>query len=42
MTPPTLMQNSYTSFEREQASYEGEGRGWNAGERNSIWKEVTV
>ena len=30
MTPPTPMQNSYTSFERKQGSYEGEGRGWNA------------
>ena len=30
MIPPTLMQNSYTSFEREQGSYEEEGQGWNA------------
>ena len=35
MTPPTPMQNSYTSFERKQGSYEGEGRGWNARERTS-------
>ena len=49
MTPPTPMQNSYTSFERELGSYEDEGRGWNARERtinredkNSIWKEVSV
>ena len=36
MTPPTPMQNSYTSFEREQGSYEVEGRGWNARERTII------
>ena len=36
MTPPTPMQNSYTSFEREQGCYEGEGRGWNARERTNI------
>ena len=34
MTPPTPLQNSYTSFEREQGSYEGEGR--NARERTII------
>ena len=28
MTPPTPMQNSYTSFERDQGSYEEEGKGW--------------
>ena len=33
MTPLTPMQNSYTSFVREQGSYEEEGRGWNARER---------
>ena len=27
MTPPTPVQNSYTSFEREEGSYEEEGRG---------------
>ena len=36
MTPPTPMQNSYTSFERELGSYEEEGRGWNARERTII------
>ena len=36
MTPPTPMQHSNTSFEREQGSYEGEGRGWNARERTII------
>ena len=36
MTPPTPMQNSYTSFEKEQGSYEEEGRGWNARERTII------
>ena len=35
MTPPTPMQNSYTSFEREQGSYAEEGRGWNA-------REITI
>ena len=30
MTPPTPVQNSYNSFEREQGSFEGEGRGKNA------------
>ena len=37
MTPPAPMQNSYTSFEREQGSYEG--RGWNARERNKSSQE---
>ena len=36
MTPPTPVQNSNTSFEREQGSYEEEGRGWNARERTII------
>ena len=36
MTPPTPVQNSYTSFERDQGSYEEEGRGWNARERTII------
>ena len=36
MTPPTPMQNSYTSFEREQGGREEEGRGWNARERTII------
>ena len=36
MTPPTPMQNSYTSFERKKGSYEEEGRGWNARERTII------
>ena len=35
-TPRTPVQNSYTSFEREQGSYEEEGRGWNARERTII------
>ena len=36
MTPPTPMQNSYTSFVRDQRWYEEEGRGWNARERTII------
>ena len=36
MTPPTPMQNSYTSFEREQGSYEEARREWNARERTII------
>ena len=36
MTPLATMQNSYTSIEREQGSYEGEGRGWNVRERTII------
>ena len=36
MTPPTPVHNSNTSFEREQGSYEEEGRGWNARERTII------
>ena len=36
MTPPTPMRNSHTSFVREQRSYEGESRGWNARERTTI------
>ena len=36
MTPPTHVQNSYTSFEREQGSCEEEGRGWTARERTII------
>ena len=36
MTPPTPMQNSYSPLEREQGSYEEEGRGWNARERTLI------
>ena len=36
MTPPTPLQNSYTSFEGEQGSYEGEARGWCARERTII------
>ena len=36
MTPPTPMQNSYTSFVRGQGRYEEEGRGWNARERTII------
>ena len=38
MTPPTPMQNSYIFVEREQGSYEEEGRGWNARERTIIAK----
>ena len=39
--PPTTRSclhytKSYTSFEREHGSYEGEGRGWNARERTII------
>ena len=33
MTPPTHVQNSYTSFARDHGRYEEEGRGWNARER---------
>ena len=36
VTPPTPLQNSYTSFEGEQGSYEVEGRGWSARERTII------
>ena len=36
MTPLTPMQNSYTSFESEQGSYDEEGRGWNARERTIV------
>ena len=36
MTPPTPLQNSYTFFEREQGSYEEEGRGWNPREGTII------
>ena len=36
MKPPAPLQNSYTSFESEQGSYEEEGRGWNARERTII------
>ena len=36
MTPPTPVQNSYTSFVRDQGRYEEEGRGWNARERTII------
>ena len=36
MMPPTPLQNSYTSSEREQVRYEEEGRGWNARERAII------
>ena len=50
VTPPSPVQNSYTSFVRDHGRYEEEGRGWNARERennyredkNSIWKEVSV
>ena len=36
MTPRTPVQNSYTSFEKEQGSYEVEVRGWNTIERTII------
>ena len=36
MTPPTLVQNSCTSFVRDHGRYEEEGRGWNARERTII------
>ena len=36
MTPPTPMQNPYTSFAKEQGGQEEEGRGWNARERTNI------
>ena len=36
MTPPTPVQNSYTSKERDHGRYEEEGRGWNARERTVI------
>ena len=36
MTPPTLVQNSHTSFVRDHGKYEQEGRGWNARERTII------
>ena len=36
VTPPTPMQNSYTSFVRNHGRYEEEGRGWNAREGTII------
>ena len=36
MTPPTPVQNSYTSFVRDHERYEEEGTGWNARERTII------
>ena len=33
MTPPTPVQNSYTSLVRDHGRYEEKGRGWNARER---------
>ena len=36
MTPPTPMQDSYTSFVIDHGRYEEEGRGWNARERTII------
>ena len=36
MTPPTPVQNSHTSFERDQGRYEEEGRRWNAREGTII------
>ena len=36
MTPPTPVQNSYTSFVRDHGRHEVEGRGWNARERTII------
>ena len=36
MTPRTPVQNSYTSFVRDQGRYEEEGRRWNAKERTVI------
>ena len=35
MTPPTLVQNSISSFVRDHGRHEEEGRGWNARERAS-------
>ena len=36
MTPPTPMQNSFSSFVRNHGRCEEEGRGWNARERTII------
>ena len=36
MTPPTPMQNSFSSFVRDHGRYEEEGRGWNAREGTII------
>ena len=36
MTPPTPVQNSYTSYVRDHGSCEEEGKGWNARERTII------
>ena len=36
MTPPTLVQNSFSSFVRDHGRNEEEGRGWNARERTII------
>ena len=45
MTPPTPLQNSYTSLVRDQGRYEEEGRGEEKQPprgSNSIWREVSV
>ena len=43
MTPPSLVQNSYTSFVRDHGRYEEEGRGWNAREsKHREDKKVSV
>ena len=42
MTPPTPVQNSYTSFVRDHERYEEEGTGWNARERTIIARTKTV
>ena len=36
VTPPTLVQNSFSSFGRDHGRYEEEERGWNARERTII------
>ena len=36
VTPPTPLQNSYSSLVRNHGGYEEEGRGWNARERTII------
>ena len=42
MTPPALVQNSCTSFEREQESYEEEGRGMECERKNKYREDETV
>ena len=42
MTPPTPMQSSYTSFEREQGSYEEAGRRMECERKNNHRKDEAI